>query len=500
MGFQVIPDSTYSSSKDNNMFSWFSNREKVDDITTDTFYRLVEIISNPYLKENARLDSMRYSKFVEPALLAKIESDINIRSLNEIVTTYYYGKILQTEKERNILLENLAHAGIVLKDGNSPMTLEKYKREGYPLDQLIAELQGYERMIINLEEIKYEQVIIDIFKLAFPEFDKQPLKIKVNKSDIDIEFNKTKYKLNLEIINNNPESSLHYKSYFITQYIKDFITQIFIDFDIKRKIGILPLSRMRDVYRNEQIIDTFMISVYDQNTGIKKENFQVGLSFHDSLKIVKQLKLKHFYFNDYFENSSLNLNYDQYLKSRKLKEFQELYIKVGKNNSYMQKVMQEAANELHYPMHDYGRLTAFFFKFYLDESEFIPKFLIGDAFDNEKIDIVSNFETAFPEINNLLARKLSINNISQKKYNDAQYEIQLVYKGKKYTISGTLEDIGIGCAKIIDQILASEKNLGYRIYTSLEKNYFYKELIILRNDELAYFKNASGISPTTLTP
>ena len=87
-----------------------------------------------------------------------------------------------------------------------------------------------------------------------------------------------------------------------------------------------------------------------------------------------------------------------------------------------------------------------------------------------------------------------------KKINDWQYEVNFEYQSNRYKISGTLEDVGFSCAKAIDQILALNKELNYRIFTSLENNEFYKKLIILRNDELPFFKQATGITLSTLNP
>ena len=100
----------------------------------------------------------------------------------------------------------------------------------------------------------------------------------------------------------------------------------------------------------------------------------------------------------------------------------------------------------------------------------------------------------------MFKQKLKFKNISRKKINDWQYEVNSEYQSKRYKISGTLEDVGFGCAKAIDQILALNKELNYRIFTSLENNEFYKKLIILRNDELPFFKQATGISVSTLSP
>ena len=125
---------------------------------------------------------------------------------------------------------------------------------------------------------------------------------------------------------------------------------------------------------------------------------------------------------------------------------------------------------------------------------------MGTAYDKKTIDTLSDFNIAFHKIYNLLNQKLNFKNISMKKINDWQYEVNFEYQSKRYKISGTLDDVGFGCAKAIDQILALNKELNYRIFTSLENNEFYKKLIILRNDELPFFKHATGISLSTLSP
>jgi len=502
LGFQVIPDSSYNSEYDaNNMFSWFGNN-KTDDITKDTFYSLLEITLQSFNNEKVKLDSIRSSKLIEPALLNFIDSNINTHRINDIIRHYFYNKILKTEKDRKTLLENLEYAGIQLKNGKSPTTLEKYIKEGYALDQLISDLKGYERMVINLENLNYVEVIKDIFKIVLPEYAHQSLRVKIKNENIDFIFNDINYKLDLRIIYDNPESSLYYKNVFITQNIRELFTKIFVDLDLKKKIGIIPISQFSNLYRGNQKVDTFLICTYDKNTGIKRENLQIGLSFHDSLKISKQLQLQNLYSEEGFGNYSSPLDFEKnkYLKTNQLKEFQRFYRKVGSNNKYIRKMMLETAENIPYELTDMGRIFVFFFEFYLDEGNFIPLFFMGTAYDKKTIDTLSDFNIAFPKIYNLLNQKLNFKNISMKKINDWQYEVNFEYQSKRYKISGTLEDVGFGCAKAIDQILALNKELNYRIFTSLENNEFYKKLVILRNDELPFFKQATGISLSTLSP
>ncbi|MBK6497139.1 MAG: hypothetical protein IPG00_02815 [Saprospiraceae bacterium] len=190
--------------------------------------------------------------------------------------------------------------------------MEKYIKEGYALDQLISDLKGYERMVINLENLNYVEVIKDIFKIVLPEYAHQSLRVKIKNENIDFIFNDINYKLDLRIIYDNPESSLYYKNVFITQNIRELFTKIFVDLDLKKKIEIMPISQFSICIGNQKV-DTFLICTYDKNTESKekKENLQIGLSFHDSLKISKQLQLQNLYSEEGFGNYSSPLDFEK---------------------------------------------------------------------------------------------------------------------------------------------------------------------------------------------
>lgn len=500
MGFQIVSDSIYNSdSGQNNMFSMFSGYKR-DKITKDTFHLVLDI-TRKFNDENL-LDSIRNVKIIDPALFDYIQNNIKTQRIDEIVKYYFYNKILSTERGRKTFLENLDFAGIKLKNNASPLTLHKYLKEGYALDQMIAELKGYDRLIINLDELNYHDLINNIFKIVFPEYADQTLKVKVDKNNVEVYFNDNIYKLSLENINENIESQLHYKKAFISQGIRRLFTKMIVDSDLKRKVGIFDFSFIRNLFGPDFKIDTFFVYMYDKNTGIKKENLNIGLSFHDSLHVLHQLKLNYFYADENYGESSIPLNFEsnKYLKTSQLKEFQSFYKKVVKNNKHISKMMQNVAANIPYELIDLDRIFAFFYEFYLNDDSFVPQVVVNTSYENNKVDTICNFNIAFPNIYNLLNQKLNIENIYIKKNNDWQYLVVFDFKGKNYKIVGTYEEIGKGCAKIIDQILSLDVKLKYRIYTSLEENEFYKRLIILRIDEVPLFEKASGISLTTLTP
>ncbi len=500
LGFPVFSDSTFAKQNDQNgLYSIFKGY-KNDDFSMDTFFIIKEAVSK--FNYETLLDSVKNLKPVEPKLLEEIIQKYKTERIDEILTNYYFKKILSSEKGRKILLENLDFAGIKLKNDKSPLTLEKYKKEGYPLDDLISELKGYHRLVVNLEEFNVKDVIYDIFKMVLPEYAHEPLSVKVNRDDVELNFRDNSYKLSFQHINESKEdySILHYKKYFINQQIRELFAKMSVDLDLNRKIGICDFSQIRSLYGPDYTIDTFLICAFDKDFGIKAENLPIGLSFHDSLQVSKQLKIYHLYSESNSGYISFPLNFNNiYLKSSKLREFQKFYELVGENNKYIRKMMFESAENIPYALTDLERIFVFFFDYYLDENRFIPDFLAKIPYEKENMDTICDFNIAFPKIYDLLNRKLNIKNIYMKKNKDWHYLVQFNFKGREYKIVGTYEEVAFGCVKTIDQILASDKKYKYRIYTSLESNDFYKKLIILRKDEIHFFEQASGISLSTFT-
>lgn len=491
-----------------------SKTYRYDDITTDTFYYInqkamvylqdtnITSISMPRkMNYEVFLDSLKNTKLVTSELMLEIEQKINTVWIDEILRKYFFNKTLSYELGRKILLENLEFAGIRLWDDKSPLTSEKYQKEGYALDQLISELKGYHRLVVNLEDTALKDIIFEMFKIVFPEYSLDMNNINVAKDYIYIRFRENNYRLSLEAINSNTDSKLHYTNSFIVSQMQELFSKIFVDLDLKRKIGICSFSQMKSLYSTNHTIDTLMICVYDKSLGLTNVNLSIGLSFHDSLNITNQLKLIHLYGEPNLGQIKWAVNYNEnsYLKTNELKEFQKFYRKVGQNNKYIKKMMFEAAENIPYELTDLDRVFNFFFDFYLDEYNFSPIIFKNNYEGKKCLDTICYFNTAFPKIYDLLNRKLEIEKINLKKINDVQYVVQFNFSGKEYKSSGTYEDISFGCSKIIDQILASDKKYKYRIYTSLDGNEFYKNLIILKDDEVPYFEKASKVKLTTHT-
>lgn len=472
-----------------------------DDTTLDTFSKIMELTRK--VKSGTLLDSLRNSKLNEPELISEIDQKIKTERIDEILRKYFYDKILSSESGRKLLLENLDFAGIKLWNDKSPITSEKYQKEGYPLDQLISELKGYHRLVVNLEETKLKDVIFEMFKIVFPEHPLDSNKITIEKEYINVKFEGNNYKLSLHAINENIDkhSELHYIKVFIKNQIQELFTKIFVDLDLKRKIGICSYSDMRILYGPDYKNDTFLICVYDKSFGLNNVNLSIGLSFHDSLNVSNQLKLIHLYGEPNLGHIKWPVNYNQnsYLNTNELKEFQKFYRKVGQNNKYIKKMMFEEAEMIPYALTDLNRIFTFFYDYYQDENSIYPDFFNTMTFEKNNIDTICDFSTSFPKIYNLINRKLDISKIHIKKFNEVQYLVEFKFNEKVFKINGTFEDMCIGFIKSIDQILASDKKYKYRIYTSLESNDFYKQLVILKDDEVPYFEKASKIKLTTYT-